>query len=811
MSRSHGVALLISAALCSASFGAAPGQAFIVRDGQARAEIVVSEKPARMARLAAGELQTYIAKITGAELPITTKPTSGAAVQVYVGRSAHTDRLHVTDEGLGHGAFRMVSGGHWLALLGHDSDFAPREPYLRSHGDRHRLVKEWDKLTGAKWLYPHTQVYKQYSRTMGIWELDERGSLNAVYEFLRMQGVRWYLPGELGEIVPRAKSIALPRLDRLVKPDFALRYFYQYAKRFSMASKDEVLWQLRLGLNQAPDLVGLGPMGHGTILAHGRDEVKAAHPEYFALFGGRRETGGNKHGKPCLSSPGLLRDNVKLVRAIFDIHDAPLVSVMPADGYVNLCQCDLCKGKGTPKRGWSGQLSDYVWDYVDRVGREVYKTHPDKKILCFAYGAYLLPPTKINKLSPNVAVGICQGRAMFHDPERRKVIEDVRKGWLGKVTSGKLCVWEYYLHARPNRAYEAMPVFFPHAIAQDLRSLKGISMGDFIEVYRQREGVSTIAANHLNLYVTSRFHWDADQDVDAMLEEYYTSFYGPARDEMKAFIEYSEANWMDLRQRPEKIGKVLELLDKARKKAPADSVYAKRIDLIVDYTRPLNGLREQLAKGRGDVPQARAVERDDKHIRMDGKLDDEFWQGLGTYGLKELQTGREPVFRTWFKVAWAGDSMYLGITCLDRDTKTLNIGATQHGDVNVWVGDTVELLIETQAHSYYQIAISPVGAVVDADREKGIRTLWSSGIKVASHIAEGCWSLEVRLPVAGDLQAQVDPLNGVAGRRPSATYPWYFNVCRQRVRASGSEFSAFSPTGKEHFHDLMKFGKLFVK
>ena len=60
-------------------------------------------------------------------------------------------------------------------------------------------------------------------------------------------------------------------------------------------------------------------------------------------------------------------------------------------------------------------------------------------------------------------------------------------------------------------------------------------------------------------------------------------------------------------------------------------------------------------------------------------------------------------------------------------------------------------------------------------------------------------------------QAEIDADNGVAGRKPGETYPWYFNVCRQRLRANGAEHSAFSPTGTTGFHELMKFGRLYVR
>ena len=45
----------------------------IVKDGQPRAQIVIAENPSRSTRLAAQELQTYIEKISGARLAISSK------------------------------------------------------------------------------------------------------------------------------------------------------------------------------------------------------------------------------------------------------------------------------------------------------------------------------------------------------------------------------------------------------------------------------------------------------------------------------------------------------------------------------------------------------------------------------------------------------------------------------------------------------------------------------------------------------------------------------------------------------------------
>lgn len=299
------------------------GATYLVKDGQPRAEIVIAEQPPRMVRLAASELQTYVQKVTGGKLPITTAPTVDCPVQIYVGRSPHTDRLKVTATGLKHGAFQIQSGPSHLVLLGHDSDFTVPKFFLTTPSDLPKLLQDWDAATGEQWGFANANLYKEYNDELKIWHRDERGSLNAVYEFLRLLGVRWYLPTELGEIVPKNPDLELPVINRTVRPDFALRFPYQIGRMFAHpgSTRGEVLWQLRLGWSIAPDLIGDFGMGlsHGMNPVYERPEVQAAHPEYYAIFGGQRANV-VAGGHPCLSSEGLFQQNVKYVRTMFDLY-----------------------------------------------------------------------------------------------------------------------------------------------------------------------------------------------------------------------------------------------------------------------------------------------------------------------------------------------------------------------------------------------------------------------------------------------------------------------------------------------------------
>jgi len=584
---------------------------FLVESGKPRAEIIIAENASRMTQFAADELQSHVEKISGARLPILHAPDESVPTHVYVGQSHHTAKLGLSSDGLADGAYRLVSGANWLALIGDDRDFVPNELFAVSVQDRARARALFDEKTDGRWAMPADNMDREHHAETGWWQDDRRGSLNAVHAFLRYLGVRWFMPGELGEVVPRLDSIALPKVDALVKPDFALRQFN--CDRWDLISKEEILWHFRLGLNWCGDCLGHGRRaGLSAVLT--RDEMKRDHPDYYALWGGKRQVDYNGDGAPCLSSEGLFDEHVRYVRAMLDLYDEPMMDIALPDNIGKtgkMCECENCRAQYNLKRP-AGGISDYMWSYMNRVATEVAKTHPNKKVFAYAYQGALLPPEKIDKLHPNLAVILATvwRHERLHpelNPASKQNMDEIRRAWVEKVTSGILYNWEYYLFPRPlpDRPH-GVPVYFPHGIAEDLRVLKSIPgmRGEFLEVTRNdpqtklppssqpwgsRGEVYAPGFTHLNLYVTSRFYWDTTQDVDALLADYYPKFYGPAAKPMQAFIEYSEQNWPRMTPEtrdPAAIAEMQRLLAAARQ-AAGDSEFGRRIDQVMQYVHPL--------------------------------------------------------------------------------------------------------------------------------------------------------------------------------------------------------------------------------
>jgi hypothetical protein len=333
----------------------------------------------------------------------------------------------------------------------------------------------------------------------GWWQDDRRGSLNAVHDYLRGLGVRWFMPGELGEVVPRRDSIPLPKVDKTVRPDFAMRH--HNCSRWDLISHEEILWHFRLGLNWGGEHLGLGRR-HGMQAVLAKEEMKLEHPDYYAIWNGKRQTDYIGDGAPCLSSEGFFAEHVRYVRAVLDTFDEPMVDIGFPDNMGKTgkrCECERCVAQYNMESPF-GRLSNYVWGYSNRVAEEIAKTHPDKLVFGYAYQNAFLPPENIERLHPNLAVvmaTVWRYRRLhpeLNNPAKRD-IDPIRRAWGKKVSSGVIYNWEYYLYPRlKDDGWHGTPVYFPHAIADDLRALSGIPgmHGEYVEVTRNDPKVSLL-------------------------------------------------------------------------------------------------------------------------------------------------------------------------------------------------------------------------------------------------------------------------------------------------------------------------------
>jgi prepilin-type processing-associated H-X9-DG protein len=790
--RKYIIGLLLSFVVCL------PGTALalsIVAAGKPAAALVVAAEAPPMVRYAADEFRQYLERSSGAALPVVTSAAEvpPGLLRIYIGGSPETGALGLSVRELGYDGFKIASGPDWLALVGRDS-----EP---CYGVSHPL-----------------RIQDSYNSKLKLSRFGETGTLFAVYYFLEQHcGMRWFMPGALGEVVPVQRSISVPQISVTREPDFEYRnmYFNDFP-----TDHDGARWFRRAGFG-----------GPAISINHSFSRIKSKYretnPEFFAIYQGERdyELTCMGRGNLCLSEPGLIQAWVRDIREFFDQQPQQLIyPVMPNDGYRTSCECERCAAFVQAQEERSGSrpqaISNYVWNFVNQIALEVYKTHPDRLIGCCAYSQYINPPDNLEKLSPNVAVMVCKTRRNYWDQEYQAKINQFLDGWRTKAR--QLYIWEYYLWVGYEPILKGLPVFFPYILAQDIRSLKGSSRGEFIEsgTWRPRSDdprlLNLPGLSHLNLYLTGKLLWEAEADVEAILNDYYQKFYGPAESEMRQFWTLAAELWSSRRKehgsaiyqnvyREENIDRLLALLAQGRQRCQPGSPECQRIELLQSEMQPV---KERVQKVRVINPPELSLPQAGTAPRLDGLLDDELWSTAARSDLVN-NLGGEADYRSELLLSWGQGNLYLALRNYEPNLpgmRALARGRDQRVRPVVYEDEAVEIFINPDPLSdrvYYQFVINTVNALWDSRNVVGepfAPQAWDSKMQSATSIQADHWVLELQIPLA-DLG-----LENFSGGRIKA------NIFRNRVNddREGMVYSGWSPTLANRHHLLDRFGTLVL-
>ena len=137
---------------------------------------------------------------------------------------------------------------------------------------------------------------------------DERGAEYAAYELLeRFLGVRWYMPGEVGEEVPAAKTVELKDIKWSNKPDFeAVHGLVWPGNGRGGASAEDWLRHNKGNVGSSSDSFAY----NWAAIIKPSEENKKAHPEWFAL-----QPDGTRGDQLCSSNSGVIRISVEKAKA----------------------------------------------------------------------------------------------------------------------------------------------------------------------------------------------------------------------------------------------------------------------------------------------------------------------------------------------------------------------------------------------------------------------------------------------------------------------------------------------------------------
>lgn len=482
----------------------------LAADGQSEVTIVCE---AAVPPFAADELQTYLAIITGASLPVSSQaPEPRIVLRVTpVAREEHSWRITDTE----------------IILAGSDA--------------------------GAL--------------------------VHAVYHFLETHcGCRWLSVFEGEEIVPRRETLAVPCEERTFTPGFTHRAFTNYPA-IDRRTVSMVDWMAKHGFNRfmifanmdgsfeaykkilKPELVARGmkiEMGHHSFRYFlPPEEFFAAHPEYYALLGGERSSG----GQVCTSNPEVAEVMARRVCEFLSAHpEIDTVGLWPNDGY-GWCECAQCLQEEPQEPSWpyesQPRRTDTYLKFVNRVAEVVAREHADRRLSALAYVNYVQPPRDVTPL-PNVKVCFAPFQRCFkhslseragrpHHAEeghrgagdgcRRNNAEYARlvEQWRA-LAPGELYLFEYLMlidmFSLPYRITGVLPV--------DLQNYASVGIDGYVLEFKPEEW----GAYGVNANLIGALSWDPHRDATEYLDHHGRDLYGAAADEMAAYFAALERDFI---------------------------------------------------------------------------------------------------------------------------------------------------------------------------------------------------------------------------------------------------------------------------
>ncbi|MEI6500186.1 MAG: DUF4838 domain-containing protein, partial [Armatimonadota bacterium] len=444
----------------------------LVIEGKSRYAIYTAADAPSSVKTAAGDLQTYLERVTGAKLPVVNEPHAPMIALGMAVRGAKATPAVL--EG-----YRIVTEGQDLYIYGPDTADGAQTPQGGT----------------------------------------SNATANGVYAFIeRFLGVRWLMPGEHGDYVPARASLSIPDTDLSDAP-FFLNRRVPYIQEGRVDTKQ---WWARQGLGYSLSLQHSHNWQHFTMA-----DFKA-HPEWFAEQGGARMAPVGDRFKLCTTNEGLARAFAERAIKYFDeAPEATCYSMSPTDS-AGWCECANCKALYETDPNGELSVTPAVIDFYNRVAKLVAEKYPQKLLAGYVYAQYVYPPSKPFKLAPNVflvwAPSFDYGFTLFR-PDIQKRWADLVPQWL-KVTSN---IAYYDL---PNCVHNEMGGLNPPGLKILKWLYPRLKQAGMKGVYVYGNPAWGYAGP-MN-YLLAKLAWNPDADIDGLYEDYLQKCYAQGAPEIKA-------------------------------------------------------------------------------------------------------------------------------------------------------------------------------------------------------------------------------------------------------------------------------------
>jgi hypothetical protein len=517
----------------------------LAQSGRPAATIVIPVHPSDRVSLAATELQSYVRKICGVELPIHRDGKAVTGTGLYIGRCEPTQESDLPSAGLNPETYaihcRQIPG----ANLEHGRTTGPIGVFL----------------TGR---YP-------------------TGTYFAVTSFIEsVLGVRWFAPGIAWEYLPPAKAgdLTVTVHDEVKAPDVSPRFWsgHNFADSW-------VTWGLRnktVNSERAPRKSFQNNLH--TIFPPSK--YASTHREYYPLIDGKRwiPEPGYRYWRPCESNPEVLRLTVEAARKHFDTHpDSDSFSV-GMDDIAFMCGCPKCRSMDPhPDSYEKREFADRHYKFVNAVAREVARTHPDRYIGTLIYAIARKPPQTADRLEDNVFGFITEESAMWFLPGHKEADHALTREWARRCRH--LSRYDYF------GLGTFTPRYYPHFMAEQIKFDKSVGVeGMYSELNTFLPHTAPM------IWSFAKLEWDASLNIDDLLNEFMTKMFGRAAPAMAKYYDHLEQSWIHgppghtawehrnifmqaMAITPEAVDQGLKLLDQAESRAD-QPIVRERIGMI---------------------------------------------------------------------------------------------------------------------------------------------------------------------------------------------------------------------------------------
>jgi len=764
--------------------------ATLVLNGEAKAVIVLREGAVPPEQYAAEELSSYLAKITGANIGVTSSfVDKGGQTPIYIG----------------------IAADRFLPELKADVEKLGKEGFI------YRAGKEGVVITAKN--------------PMGV--------LYGTYAFLEeVLGVRWLMPGPEGEFWPVLKTVEVSKVQSSQQPFFKDRRLGLSCTNINTVLKDTWVWMVRNRMQveshydpfwRDPEVaslfgrLGVKLSGGGHVLASfvPVETYYDAHPEYFSLVGGTRRKGDHgvdEHGQVyqrCTSNPEVIRLGADYIKDFFgEPRNGESFLIGNNDG-AGWCECIACKALDDPQEAKEDRVTTRFFKYINAVTDEVLKEYPDKDLRAWAYQMFRSPPLGVAphpKVSLYVALhGRCYRHPLDHptcpfSAEMRKVLA----GWssFGNPFGAReyyACILGDQLGAYMIDSYYPME----DVVGRDIKYLASIGGtiwedetpppdGVFGPAWDRREVRESWLARFPMYYVAAKLLWNPNLDLEQIKDDAYKGWYGPAHEEMSAYRRLLSKSWIDtaahfpfaanpifIGQALEKAGvktELLRLLHEAERKTAGSKIHYDRIikekSFFVDtWVKMADQLGTISAWYDVHTQEAR------EPVTIDANFSEPEWNEAPI--ITGFHTGLSKIaeHQTFVRVLHTQDSVIFGMEMMEPTPGQMNLRATER-DGRVWADNGIELFIKPKPDdlSYYHIAINAKGAIYDARCTEGGATdqAFNGDYEVKTSVLDDRWVVEIRIPYSS------------LGVKPSNGDQWKVGIARSRSIGNASENSSWT-------------------